>query len=622
MMPNFRFPLIVFSLLVLAVVLLLPIWMEDSSGAGVIESLWFRYLSGGAAVLGLVTVIWVGSLLLRRGLSWVKILTATMVLLLSLACLDMAAYARWPLDVPWLRATASAVATLWLFAFVFMIVRWLLGRGGGTLGVAQLVIDESIRRREAIIVLGLLLLLLPTLPFVLGADDQPLRHRIQSFLSFSLTSLSFVVSVLTIFLACGTLSREITDRQVLINAVKPLARWRYFLGKWFGVTAVSGMLLVVFSTGIFTAATLYLPSLPAANEFDARAIETEVLVARKSHWPRPETAFEDGVNQTLSRWVEGNSRRIEELGELAASKEGRVQLTREQMFKLGVERARKELLVRAKSEWLNILPLESETYIFDGLDTLRQTLPSSPSAAKLNPSDHLQLRYDLRGTGPITRSRVRLELKVFPFRTNVELVMGKAQTFSIPPWFIGEDGRLKLEIRNALAEQQPVRFVANNGPELLYPAGSFLGNFSRVVLFLWIQMAFLAMLGLTAASFINLPVATIFSLTIWMLASGSNFLYESADLISLQAHDHQPSGEEGATEEEPAFIVRTIAYLLGGPLRQYSIHDPIGELTRGRIFPSSDLFTAFFWIFIVWTGGLAVIGALIYSRRELANAES
>ena len=49
----------------------------------------------------------------------------------------------------------------------------------------------------------------------------------------------------TLWLACGTLARDIEECQMQVVATKPIARWQIWLGKWLGIMSLNAALLAL-----------------------------------------------------------------------------------------------------------------------------------------------------------------------------------------------------------------------------------------------------------------------------------------------------------------------------------------------------------------------------------------
>ncbi|MFW6335863.1 MAG: ABC transporter permease, partial [Phycisphaeraceae bacterium] len=190
------------------------------------------------------------------------------------------------------------------------LVRLALSAGSPVIGVARTVVDEAIRMRMPVVFIVGVILVVPVLPFVLDPSDR-LEYRLQSFLSWSSIAVSLLLSLMTIFLAIGTLTRELERRQVFLSLTKPVRRWQYLLGKWLGIASLNVVLVATAGVGVY-AFTRFLASQPAIDVADREAVAQRVLVARDAVSPQPpdpdyfRRAFDERVRQMRSndpRWM-------------------------------------------------------------------------------------------------------------------------------------------------------------------------------------------------------------------------------------------------------------------------------------------------------------------------------
>src|SRR5690606_25546832 len=130
------------------------------------------------------------------------------------------------------------------------LVVWMLSCKSRVLGVAAGVIREALHTKVSIVLLILMALILAGLPFIVGQSDR-LQYRIQQFLSYSLLLSTFLLALLTIFMACQTLSSEIRDKQIFTVMTKPIHRGSYLLGKWLGIVLLNAVLLTVVGFSIY-----------------------------------------------------------------------------------------------------------------------------------------------------------------------------------------------------------------------------------------------------------------------------------------------------------------------------------------------------------------------------------
>src|SRR3954463_5801286 len=113
------------------------------------------------------------------------------------------------------------------------------------------------------------------LPLLLK-DDGSARGFTQILLTYTLSVITVLLGFSTLWLACGTLARDIEEAQMQLVAVKPIARWEIWLGKWLGLFALNAALLAVAGGSVFVLLKWRATRLPPQQQ---RVLRNEVFVA-------------------------------------------------------------------------------------------------------------------------------------------------------------------------------------------------------------------------------------------------------------------------------------------------------------------------------------------------------
>ena len=71
--------------------------------------------------------------------------------------------------------------------------------------VARLTLSEAIRRKVAIVFVVMMAVVLAGLPLVMKGDGT-LAGQVSAYLAYSLSTLGFLLGMLTVFLACGAIA--------------------------------------------------------------------------------------------------------------------------------------------------------------------------------------------------------------------------------------------------------------------------------------------------------------------------------------------------------------------------------------------------------------------------------
>src|SRR6185295_4208916 len=110
-------------------------------------------------------------------------------------------------------------------------------------------------------------------------DDGTARGFTQILLTYTLSVVTALLGLSTLWLSCGTLTRNIEENQMQVVSVKPIARWQIWIGKWLGLVTLNAVLLAVSGSCIFFLLKFRAEELPSAQQ---RILQEEIFVARGS----------------------------------------------------------------------------------------------------------------------------------------------------------------------------------------------------------------------------------------------------------------------------------------------------------------------------------------------------
>src|ERR1044071_9070550 len=149
------------------------------------------------------------------------------------------------------------------------------------LAITWLTWKAAFRFRLFLVVAVLLLAAVVGLP-ILVEDDGTARGFTQILLTYTLSVITALLGLSTLWLACGTLARDIEECQMQVVATKPIARWQIWLGKWLGIVSLNAALLAISGTSVYGLLQWRASRLPADEQ---QVLRSEVLVARGSAKP-------------------------------------------------------------------------------------------------------------------------------------------------------------------------------------------------------------------------------------------------------------------------------------------------------------------------------------------------
>lgn len=465
------------------------------------------------------------------------------------------------------------------------------------LAIAHTVVKEAMRLRISAFFIIVLLVALPLIP-VFASQEQELRYRIQTFISWSVGLTFSLAACMTIFLACATVSFEIRDRQIWQLMTKPVSRINYLIGKWIGIVGINLVLIAVCGVSIFGVID-YMEDLPT-SDVDRVYIRDTILTARVIAQPEFDRLPIDDVRLRAEQMIESD-RTLKEAIDAG----------------LRDEFIEKRLLMRRiQEEYLNeqrqIPPGEERVYTFKNLNHA------------IGSQQNLELRYQFHILDNDTHSTHWATFffphsRTFPAAQQIppfgqEYVPTMRNSLTVRPDLVEEDGTFQIVIFNGRMRDgviEPGRgpiFFDPDGVEVYYTVGSFQSNFVRGMVVIWTKLAFLAMLGIATATVLSFPVATLFSFTVFLAAAISPFLALSLNEFVIR-NDLRVD----------LHIVKFVAGMLVTLLGTFGDYAPTKSLVRGELIPWLTVLKGVGLMGIIWTGLSLGLGYFFFRDRELAT---
>jgi hypothetical protein len=452
--------------------------------------------------------------------------------------------------------------------------------------ISWLTIKAAFRFRLVLLLSIVLLGGVVILPLIIK-DDGTARGFTQILLTYTLTMITTLLGFATLWLACGTLARDLEECQIQMIAVKPIARWQIWLGKWFGILAVNAILLALSAGAVFLLLQWRAQRLPAVQQ---TILRNEILVARASAKP-PIPNYEDRVRQYAEKKLKDNT--------LAPNAK---------------EYVLKQIREQIKAEDQIVLPDYRKPWVLD-LGVSRDRLQGRP----------LFLRFKFDSAQPTPSKTYRGFWVVGDFdsgrtyRTEeMSLASDTFHEIPIPSELIDPQGRITVNFVNR--SESVLLFPLEDGLEVLYREGGFALNFSRAVAIIFFWLSFLAAVGLMASSFLSFPVATFFSIGLLIVGASTGTM----SLILQQGTIFEVNHDTGMADA-PAVLDHIALPIFRGLLNTINLikgFSPIDSLSTGRSVSWSEVGLAFGQICVLFCGILALIGIAIFSRRELATAQT
>ncbi len=451
--------------------------------------------------------------------------------------------------------------------------------------IAVLTLKAAVRYR-LLAVLGILLVLtVVALPLVIK-DDGTARGFIQILLTYTLTLISALLGLATLWIACGTLSQDLEEHHLEIIDVKPVARWQVWLGKWIGIMAFNGVLL-----GLSGLTVYFLLHWRAANlpEEQQATLREEIFVARASaRLPAPE--LDEVVAQEIGRRTTADP----QLAQLDPALLTRI-VREEALASLQIVNPgyiRRWTIEVGDPETLRDLPLDVRVKFFttSAYDTQIYTgnwLIGPPENAR---------RYNIV-------NRLSPETPI---------------QFEVPAGLIDNQGRLTVDFLND--NERTFLFPVTDGIEVLYRKGTFAANYLRGLLLIYCGLGLLSAMGLMAASFLSFPIAAFFTSTLLLVAFSGGTLSQIVEQRGISGVDSHTGKTANPSFIDP--IAVGVAEVLLKAVEVVRGSSPVNQLSDGRLIPAAQLVQCAGYVVLGMGGCCGLLGMFILHRRELATAKS
>ena len=472
--------------------------------------------------------------------------------------------------------------------------------------VARLTIKAVVRYRLLPILAVLLVLVVVGLPLLLKHDGTA-RGLVQIVITYTLSSVTAILGLVTLWLATGTLARDVEDCSMQMVAVKPIARWQVWVGKWLGIMALNFALLGLSGLTIYFLIQWRAASLPDKQQ---AILKNELLLARGS-LKQPPPDLDAKVEELLKV-------RLKELGPSATGAD--------------LATVRKDVKEMLKAQFQVVPSRMGRTWVIDTGLAHRQLL-NTPIYLRIKfRSSQYSVKPETYGTmweigPPKSDKRIRISR---PLTTDtfhefgINLLDEKGSPVSEPVKnggyanLLDQDGKLYITFGNP--NQAALLFDLVDGLEVLYHEGGFGLNFTRGAGIIFIWLGLLAAVGLAGASYLSFPVAAFFSITVLIVGLSSGTIATVVQDGTFGSTNHDTGAKEGVLGAVD-FVMVPIFKGANEILTMVNSFSPIDALSTGRSVSWTTLATALFQIWGLIGGCFAAVGMIIFQRRELATAQ-
>jgi hypothetical protein len=510
-----------------------------------------------------------------------------------------AVYVKAAAEDPWTAAAAAAcVVGVPLLAFILWRnwqVVW---------AVARKLIAEALHRRVVVLVLVFFAVTMCSLPFILETEGS-LVSRVQIVLSYALALGMVLLSLLAIFLSVASICSEIDRKQIHITDTKPVRRWQFLLGKWFGVVVLCTSVLFAMAMVVYVLLGMVItePDVSRMVRLEAekasedyRKLSNEVLVARRT------------VRASLPADLDGM---VEKAWESRKAEDG----ISPSLFTQ--RRLRKEMRKDVLGEAVTVVSGRRLDFHFEGLrpGTDRELVQVRFNAHASVPGTNVYGRwFSVRrviGTDDEGKPTVSYEGGYPVYPPPDGWASGVVRQFELPASVISEDGSLILVYENRNNDQAAIIFDPEYRVQVLQRDSGFVPNYYRALMVLLCHVALLAALGLAAGSIFSFPVASLVVVTITTVGLVGAWFVNFLEPV-------------GAVQYSLGYEILWLAWagfirVLLSVLPHFGSYNPIGNLADGTMVTWAQVSYAGAALVFLKGAGALLIGMYFYARRELAR---
>ena len=376
--------------------------------------------------------------------------------------------------------------------------------------IAGLTWKAAFRYRLFWVLCALLAAAVVGLPLLIK-DDGTAQGMVQILLTYTLSAAATLLGFAMLWLSCGAMAGDVEECQVQMVAVKPIARWQIWLGKWLGILSLNAALLALAGAAIFFLMQWRAGRLPPDQQ---RILREDIFVSRASaREPLPD--FKPIVDQFMRQVVKDPSK----------------------VSGFDLAEIRKQITAKVETNYTDLPPGMARMFGID-LHAMKDRLRDQ----------RLQLRVKFVSANANEEARYTTLWRVGPTNSTRSVVLSEVlpansfQEFSLPPNMLDDQGRLWIEVYNPPDNGTDLTFPLEEGMELLYPESTFGVNFIRGLAIIFCWMALLASIGLAAASFLSFPVAAFVSMSLLFIGLSSGTVSTVVEQGTITSYNSASGG--------------------------------------------------------------------------------
>lgn len=456
----------------------------------------------------------------------------------------------------------------------------------------------SMVRSKLFATLALILVALATgLPLIVKSDGTAVGWA-KIAVYYNLGATTVVLSIVSLWAACGAIAREIDGKQIQMVICKPVNAFQVWFGKWMGLLFLNIVMLTI--AGSITCLLLYShlakPGMsvnPGDNPF------SEVLTGRRVILPR-QPDVETEVQQRLKHLLAQTNLPPEmTVNDLGLEIRNRI-LAEKSVVPIGRSR-----------EWIIDMPRY-------------RTVPcpdAQPPDGPVVPAVALKFSF-----GSAYRDAPAIKCAWTIVSADGEKLVETAMTthmegetiVPLPAKLLAAKGPLTVVFRNdERGNSSTVVFDTRRGVALLVRESSFGSNLFRGLVIIFCQLAMLSALGLAVSSMFSLPVASFVAVTFVLMGLASHYL-AGTGAPGAPRYDHEGNRIEQSLTDRIGEHLGSCIEVLVTPVTKT---DPVALMSDGMLVTWKMTGEATLFLLVLYPVAMGIVGGIVLRRRQLALPE-
>lgn len=450
--------------------------------------------------------------------------------------------------------------------------------------IARTTIRGVLRMKTFAASMALLVVLLPLMGMATEGDGT-LLGKLQTFSSYGLGLVNMMLCLLAMMYGGFTVSDDLKRMHIQLVACKPIRRWEILAGKIIGLLVLNAILLAVFGAVVY-GLVVAMGRYASAPDLQRQEAQAKFFQART-----------------------GLKVKVDEAAVKKTALERFEQLKSKNLLPPDVSQVRilSELMGQERMAAKSCAPGQEKRWDFESIPVQRLKSAEAPifirfklESTSLGPDNRI---YDRWLVGDVRAWEAGLERPKTPIlRIERDSPPRTAQEFAIPPQVVADDGYLAVVFFNDPALNTGTIIV--DELEALFQSARFETNFVRALGLIYIRLVFLTILGVSLATWLSFPVATLVCMVVFFMGLTNGFMMEALDSL----------GQTAGTIYQ--FTVKPIFWLLP---KFDGVYNPGGYLVEGRLIEGLFLLRATFWTVMVRGVAVMLAGMWLFSRREIAQ---